>query len=133
MMPQTPQADHFIARLRASLQDDMRQAATRTMAKHAHVYTCGEHDAMVYVIVSGHIKLLVLSPEGKQCLLAIYTAGDIFGELCLAAGGGKPPPRWKTRWSNKSRAPSSCSGSAVMRSWRASCATWPGALPTNSG
>jgi CRP/FNR family cyclic AMP-dependent transcriptional regulator len=89
MMPQTPQADHFIAHLRASLQDDMRQAATRTMAKHAPVYTCGEHDAMVYVIVSGHIKLLVLSPEGKQCLLAIYTAGDIFGELCLAEGGGR--------------------------------------------
>jgi CRP/FNR family cyclic AMP-dependent transcriptional regulator len=35
------------------------------------------------------MKLLMLSPEGKQCLLAIYTAGDIFGELCLAEGGGR--------------------------------------------
>jgi CRP-like cAMP-binding protein len=26
----------------------------------------------------------MLSPEGKECLLAIHTAGDTFGELCLA-------------------------------------------------
>jgi CRP-like cAMP-binding protein len=29
----------------------------------------------------------MLSPEGKECLLAIHTAGDIFGELCLAGLG----------------------------------------------
>jgi CRP-like cAMP-binding protein len=83
-----PQADQFIARMRAALQDDIHRAATRTIAKDAHVYICGDHDAMVYVIVSGHMKLLMLSPEGKQCLLAIYTAGDIFGELGLAGRGG---------------------------------------------
>jgi CRP/FNR family transcriptional regulator, cyclic AMP receptor protein len=83
-----PQADQFIARLRASLQDVMHQAATRTIAKHAHVYIRGDHDATVYIIVSGHIKLLMLSPEGKQCLLATYTPGDIFGELGLAGRGG---------------------------------------------
>jgi len=33
---------------------------------------------MVYFIESGQIKLLMLSPEGKECLLAIHTAGDIF-------------------------------------------------------
>ena len=32
---------------------------------------------MVYFIESGQIKLLMLSPEGKECLLAIYTSGDI--------------------------------------------------------
>ena len=88
MIPQTPQADQFIARLRASWQDGMRRAATRTIAKGAHVYICGDHDATVYAIVSGHMKLLMLSPEGKQCLLAIYTPGDIFGDLGLAERGG---------------------------------------------
>jgi CRP-like cAMP-binding protein len=39
---------------------------------------------MVYFIESGQIKLLMLSPDGKECLLAIHTSGDIFGELCLA-------------------------------------------------
>ena len=33
---------------------------------------------------AGQIKLLLLSPEGKECLLAIHSGGDVFGELCLA-------------------------------------------------
>jgi hypothetical protein len=78
MIPQTPQADQFIARL-----------PTRTIAKDAHVYICGDHDATVYAIVSGHVKLLALSPAGKQCLLSIYTAGAIFGELSLVESRGR--------------------------------------------
>ncbi len=53
------------------------------LAKHEHVYTCGDHDPMVYFIESGQVKVLLLSPEGKECLLAIHTAGDILGELSL--------------------------------------------------
>jgi CRP-like cAMP-binding protein len=44
---------------------------------------CGDHDDNVYLIESGQIKTLTLSPDAKECLLAIYTAGDLFGELCL--------------------------------------------------
>jgi CRP/FNR family transcriptional regulator, cyclic AMP receptor protein len=31
----------------------------------------------------------MLSPEGKECLLAIHSAGDIFGELCLSGLGSR--------------------------------------------
>ena len=55
-----------------------------TIPRHANVYNCGDQDEMVYFIESGQIKLLLLSPEGKECLLAIHSNGDIFGELCLA-------------------------------------------------
>jgi len=44
---------------------------------------------MVYFIESGQIKLLMLSSEGKECLLAIHAAGDIFGELCLSKLGAR--------------------------------------------
>jgi len=44
---------------------------------------------MVYFIESGQIKLLMLSPGGKECLLAIHVAGDIFGELCLSGLGAR--------------------------------------------
>jgi CRP-like cAMP-binding protein len=44
---------------------------------------------MVYYIESGQIKLLMLSPEGKECLLAIHSAGDIFGELILSGLGSR--------------------------------------------
>ena len=61
-------------------------------AKHENVYNSGDEDQTVYFIESGQIKLLMRSPEGKECLLAIYTSGDIFGELCLAGLG----PRMET-------------------------------------
>ena len=50
---------------------------------------CGDHDEMVYFIESGQIKLLMLSSEGKECLLAIHSAGDVFGELCLSGLGAR--------------------------------------------
>jgi CRP-like cAMP-binding protein len=31
----------------------------------------------------------MLSPGGKECLLAIHAAGDIFGELCLSGLGAR--------------------------------------------
>src|SRR5437667_12531275 len=69
--------------LRRSLE---RQVNLRTIrvASHQPIYVSGDSAEMVYFIESGQIKLLMLSPEGKECLLAIHTAGDIFGELCLA-------------------------------------------------
>ena len=84
MIPENPQVDSF----KQQLGDALRQAAAQchaiTIAKHAHVYTCGDHDEAVYLIESGQIKLLMHAPEGRECLLAILTAGDIFGELCLS-------------------------------------------------
>jgi len=44
---------------------------------------------MVYFIESGQIKLLMLSADGKECLLAIHGGGDIFGELCLSGLGAR--------------------------------------------
>jgi CRP-like cAMP-binding protein len=44
---------------------------------------------MVYFIERGQVKLLLLSLEGKECLLAIHSAGDIFGELCLSGSGSR--------------------------------------------
>ena len=54
-----------------------------------NVYTCGDQGETVYFIESGQVKLLMLSPEGRECLLAIHTAGDIFGELCLSGLGAR--------------------------------------------
>ncbi len=54
------------------------------VGRHCHVYTSGQRDAMVYFIESGQVKLLLPSVEGKECILAVRTAGEIFGELCLS-------------------------------------------------
>jgi CRP/FNR family cyclic AMP-dependent transcriptional regulator len=87
MIQETPEADKFKQRLRESLQHETLNSRAVTIARHANVYTCGDQDEMVYFVESGQIKLLMLSPEGKECLLAIHGAGDIFGELCLSGLG----------------------------------------------
>lgn len=89
MIQETPLADRFKQQLRDSLRRETVNSRSITIAKHDHVYTCGDQDQMVYFIESGQIKLLMLSPDGKECLLAIHGAGDIFGELCLAGSGAR--------------------------------------------
>jgi CRP-like cAMP-binding protein len=84
---QTPQADQFKIQLRDSLQRETMNSRAIKIARHVNVYTCGDQDEMVYFIESGQIKLLMLSSEGKECLLAIHSSGDIFGELCLSGLG----------------------------------------------
>lgn len=75
---------NFKERLGESLRRTTLSFPTVHVDKHQHVYVCGDLDRSVYFIQSGQIKLLMLSPEGKECLLAIHTPGDTFGELCLA-------------------------------------------------
>jgi CRP/FNR family cyclic AMP-dependent transcriptional regulator len=87
MIQETPQADLFKQQMRESLRQETLNSRAVTIAKHDHVYTCGDNDEWVYFIESGQIKLLMLSPGGKECLLAIHAAGDIFGELCLSGLG----------------------------------------------
>jgi CRP-like cAMP-binding protein len=87
MIQETPQADLFKQEMRESLRIETLNSRAVTIAKHDHVYTCGDNDELVYFIENGQIKLLMLSPGGKECLLAIHAEGDIFGELCLSGLG----------------------------------------------
>jgi len=89
MIQQTPQADEFKVQLRESLQRETMNSRAVKVARHANVYTAGDQDETVYFIESGQIKLLMLSTEGKECLLAIHSGGDIFGELCLSGLGAR--------------------------------------------
>ena len=83
----SPAIHDFKERLRESLTRATSNFATVQVSKHHHAYVCGDRACSVYFIQSGQMKLLMLSPEGKECLLAIHTPGDTFGELCLAGSG----------------------------------------------
>ena len=89
MIQHTPEADRFKLQMRDSLRRETLNSRAVTIPRHANVYTCGDQDEMVYFIETGQIKLLLLSPEGKECLLAIHGSGDVFGELCLAGLGAR--------------------------------------------
>jgi CRP-like cAMP-binding protein len=87
MIQQTAQSDEFKKQLRDSLQRETSDSIAIKIARHDNVYAAGDQDEMVYFIENGQIKLLSLSSEGKECLLAIHNDGDIFGELCLSELG----------------------------------------------
>lgn len=77
------QIDQFKKKLRDSLMKETAAYNTINIAKDANVYVAGDKANLVYFIESGQIKLSKISLEGKECLLAIHTSGDIFGELCI--------------------------------------------------
>ncbi len=89
MIQDYPQTDLFKKQMRESLQREIKNSRAIKIPKHENVYTIGEQDEMVYFIESGEVKLLMLSSEGRECLLAIHAAGDIFGELCLSGLAGR--------------------------------------------
>jgi CRP/FNR family transcriptional regulator, cyclic AMP receptor protein len=89
MIQQTLEADKFKQQLRDSLQRETLNSRAVKIARHTNVYTCGDQDENIYFINSGQIKLVILSSQGKECILAIHTAGDIFGELCLSGLGAR--------------------------------------------
>ena len=84
MIQQTPEAERFKQEMRDSLRHETLDSRAVTIPRHANVYNCGDQDEKVYFIETGQVKLSLLSPEGKECLLAIHGSGDVFGELCLA-------------------------------------------------
>lgn len=89
MIQNNPLIDRFKVQMRESLRKETLHTRTMKFAKNDNVYTCGDKDELVYFIESGQVKLLMLSSEGKECLLAIHGAGDMFGELCLTELGSR--------------------------------------------
>ena len=49
------------------------------------IYATGDDDDSMYLIDSGQVKLSMSSAAGKDCILAIYTNGDVFGESCFTS------------------------------------------------
>jgi CRP-like cAMP-binding protein len=84
MIQETPQTALFKQQLYNSLLKEALSYRIMKVAKGANIYSFEDKDDMVYFIESGQVKLLMLSPEGKECILAIHSSGSIFGELCLA-------------------------------------------------
>ncbi len=89
MIQDYPETDLFKKQMRESLQRETRNSRAIKIPSHENVYTIGEHDDMIYFIQSGQVKLSMTSSEGRECLLAIHGAGDVFGELCLSGLAGR--------------------------------------------
>jgi CRP-like cAMP-binding protein len=49
-----------------------------------NIFRQGDPADSVFFLRQGSVKLVVISNEGKEAIVAIYNAGDFFGEGCLA-------------------------------------------------
>jgi CRP-like cAMP-binding protein len=52
--------------------------------KNQKVFSQGEAAEAIFFIQRGKVKLTVVSKQGKEAVIAILSAGDFFGEGCLA-------------------------------------------------
>lgn len=84
MIRQIPSVDRFKQQVCTVLAQETAHCRTLHFARRASIYTCGQEDKTVYFIERGQVKLVMLAPDGRECLLTILTAGDIFGEVCLS-------------------------------------------------
>ena len=54
--------------------------------KNQIVFSQGDAADAVFFIQEGQVKLAVVSPQGKEAVVAILDRGHFFGEGCLVAG-----------------------------------------------
>ena len=50
------------------------------------IFSMGNSGASLMAVVEGSVQITVPSPEGKEIILAIMHAGDVFGEISLLDG-----------------------------------------------
>jgi CRP/FNR family transcriptional regulator, cyclic AMP receptor protein len=81
---QNDRLDQFKSKIHNLIHKEPRQSRAIKVASGAVVYVSGDRDAKIYSIESGQVKHVFSTPEGREYVLAIRTAGDIFGELCLS-------------------------------------------------
>lgn len=55
-------------------------------ARHT-IFQEGEPGDHLLVVMHGRVKVSLVSPEGKEAILSILEAGDVFGEMALLDGG----------------------------------------------
>jgi CRP/FNR family cyclic AMP-dependent transcriptional regulator len=54
-----------------------------TLPRRQAVYGSLDDDRSLYLIERGQVKAVATSPGGKECLIGIYAAGEVFGELSI--------------------------------------------------
>ena len=69
------QAAHLASRLRAA-----------TYKRNSIIFLKDDPGDALYIIRSGRVKISVESAEGKDLILNIYGAGDVFGEMAVFDG-----------------------------------------------
>lgn len=69
-----------------ALDDILRHIRARKYDRGTVIFHKDDPGSLLYIILSGTVKIFVPSSEGKELVLSILAAGDFFGELSLFDG-----------------------------------------------
>ncbi len=58
-------------------------AQIKKLAKDTTIFHAGDPADAVYVVASGRVKVVVTSSDGKEFILTVLGAGQVFGEMAL--------------------------------------------------
>lgn len=64
--------------------------AERHFTQGEYVFWEGDAPKWFHIVVKGRVKVVKQSPSGKEIIIAVFNAGEVFGEV--AVFGGKPYP-----------------------------------------
>ncbi|KAA0220547.1 Crp/Fnr family transcriptional regulator [candidate division KSB1 bacterium] len=74
-------------------EDYLKNLAARTSMSHVRkngaIYFPEAQAKNIYFLKTGHVKIVRLSPEGREAILDIIGPGEVFGELALADDEGE--------------------------------------------
>ncbi len=63
-----------------------RYAKPTSLKRGATIFSKGDPGNSLYAIISGTVKISVSSPDGRNAILNLISAGEIFGEVALLDG-----------------------------------------------
>lgn len=73
-----------------SLDEVASAASARTAARQEMIFHEGDIAQAFFIVASGKVKIFKLSPDGKEQILMIASAGNSFAEAALFSGGRYP-------------------------------------------
>ncbi|MGJ4931701.1 Crp/Fnr family transcriptional regulator [Bradyrhizobium sp. HKCCYLS2038] len=63
-----------------------RYAKPTSLKRGATIFSKGDAGLSLYAVISGTVKISVSSPDGRNAILNLISAGEIFGEVALLDG-----------------------------------------------
>lgn len=71
---------------RGKLCDQLMNRPGRAVSKGELIYRLGDSAQSIFFLRHGLVKLTSLTDDGRELILRLHQAGDVFGELCHCTG-----------------------------------------------
>src|SRR5205085_9465156 len=66
-----------------------RYAKHSTLKRGATIFSKGDPGISLFAVISGTVKISISSPDGRNAILNLIGAGEIFGEIALLDGSAR--------------------------------------------